>query len=126
MAKRRCISLEIIDTDKFLDMPASTQALYMHLLCRADDDGFVGNPKRILRMLNFSIDDLNLLCMKEFIIPFESGVIVITDWNSQNTLKNDRYKPTKYTEEKSSLGVDENKRYFFNNFFNKIGNGNSF
>jgi len=111
MARRRMISLDIIDTDKFCEMPGSTQALYMHLVCRADDDGFVGNPKRIVKMLNFSEDDLKLLCMKEFIIPFESGVIVITHFQMQNTLRNDRYKPTRYREEKNMLIQNGIKKY---------------
>lgn len=115
MARRRMISLNIIDTDKFLDMPSSTQALYMHLLVRADDDGFVGNPKRLIRMIGFNEDDLKLLCMKNFVIPFDSGVVVITHWKEQNNIRCDRYTPTQFKEEKSALKLGSNKEYLIGN-----------
>lgn len=115
MAKRRMFSLDIVDTDKFLDLPASTQALYFHLGMRADDDGFVGNPKKIAKSIGATDVDLNLLCSKGFIIPFESGVIVITHFKMQNTLKNDRYKPTIYKNEKNMLSIGGNNEYMPNN-----------
>lgn len=96
-------SVDIVDTDKFLDMPASTQALYFHLGMRADDDGFVTSPKRILRMSGCNDDDLRLLIAKNFIIPFESGVVVITDWKVNNYLRPDRYTPSRRIEEKKNL-----------------------
>ena len=94
MAQRRMFSLQIVDTDKFLDLPTSAQALYFHLGMHADDDGFVASPKRIMRSVGCREDDLSILVVKEFVIPFDSGVIVITDWKLNNTLKNDRYKRT--------------------------------
>ena len=101
----------IIDSDSFLDMPASAQALYFHLSMRADDDGFINNPKKIQRMVNSSDDDLRLLVAKRFIIPFDSGIVVIKHWKIHNYIQNDRYRPTIYQEEKAMLDVKENKEY---------------
>ena len=104
-------SKTIIDSDLFLDMPLSAQALYFHLSMRADDDGFIDNPKKIQRSISATTDDLKVLSSKQFIIPFESGVIVIKHWKIHNTIQKDRYKPTLYTAEKSTLDVQENKEY---------------
>ena len=103
MAQKRMFSKKITDTDKFLDMPLSTQALYFHLNMDGDDDGFVGNPKTIKKKIGANDNDLDLLVFKQFIIPFENGVIVIKDWRIHNTLRNDRYTPTIYQEEKKAL-----------------------
>ncbi len=84
MANRRMFSLDVVDTDKFLEMPLSTQALYFHFGMRADDDGFVSSPKRIIKSLCCNEDDLKLLIAKGYLIPFESGVVVISDWNINN------------------------------------------
>ena len=101
----------IIDSDAFLDMPMSTQALYFHLSMRADDDGFINNPKRIQRMIGAGDDDLKLLIAKSFLITFESGVVVIKHWKIHNYIQSDRYKPTVYTEEKALLSQKHNKAY---------------
>lgn len=111
MAERRMFTKKITDSDAFLDMPASTQALYFHLNMSADDDGFVNNPKKIQRMVGANDDDLKLLIAKSFIITFESGVIVIKHWRMHNYVRNDRYKPTDYIEEKSFLSVKQNNAY---------------
>lgn len=111
MAERRMFAKTIIDSDAFLDMPLSAQALYFHLSMRADDDGFINNPKKIQRMVGASDDDCKLLIMKRFIITFESGVIVIKHWKIHNYIRNDRYKPTIYKEEKARLIEKENKAY---------------
>ena len=111
MAERRMFAKTIIDSDAFLDMPLSTQALYFHLAMRADDDGFINNPKKIQRLIGASDDDLKLLIAKNFIIPFESGVMVIKHWRIHNYIQADRYKPTVYTEEKAMLSEKENKAY---------------
>ena len=103
MAQKRMFSKKITDTDKFLDMPLSTQALYFHLNMDGDDVGFVGNPKTIKKKIGANDNDLDLLVFKQFIIPFENGVIVIKDWRIHNTLRNDRYTPTIYQEEKKAL-----------------------
>ncbi|ENJ9653507.1 phage replication initiation protein [Clostridium botulinum] len=110
IANRRMFSLSIIDTDLFLDMPLSTQALYFHLSMRADDDGFIGNPKKIQRMIGSSEDDMKVLITKQFIIPFESGVCVIKHWRVHNYIQTDRYNATFYKLEKSML-YEENKTY---------------
>ena len=111
MAERRMFAKTIIDSDAFLDMPLSTQALYFHLSMRADDDGFINNPKKIQRMVGASDDDLKLLCAKRFIIPFESGIVVIKHWKIHNYIQKDRYKETMYQEEKALLDVKDNKAY---------------
>ena len=111
MAERRMFAKTVIDSDAFLEMPTSTQALYFHLAMRADDDGFINNPKRIQRLVNCTDDDLKLLIVKRFIIPFESGIVVIKHWKIYNYIRNDRYKPTIYAEEKALLEEKENKAY---------------
>ena len=113
MAERRMFAKTIIDSDAFLDMPLSTQSLYFHLSMRADDDGFINNPKKIQRMIGSSDDDLKVLIAKNFIIPFESGIVVIKHWKIHNYIRNDRYKETVYQEEKSLLETKENKAYTF-------------
>lgn len=111
MAEKRMFTQKIVDSDAFLDMPLSTQALYFHLNMRADDDGFVNNPKRIQRTIGASEDDLKLLIAKRFLIGFESGVIVIKHWRMHNTLRKDRYNPTQYQEELALLEVKDNNSY---------------
>lgn len=111
MAERRMFAKTIIDSDAFLDMPLSSQALYFHLSMRADDDGFINSPKKVQRMIGASDDNLKLLAAKNFIIPFESGVVVIKHWKIHNYIQSDRYKPTVYTEEKALLETKENKAY---------------
>ena len=111
MAERRMFAKTIIDSDAFLDMPLSTQSLYFHLSMRADDDGFINNPKKIQRMIGCADDDLKLLVAKNFIIPFESGIVVIKHWKIHNYIRNDRYKETVYKEEMAMLEVKENKAY---------------
>lgn len=102
---------QIIDSDAFLDMPLSSQALYFHLSMRADDEGFINNPRKIQRTIGASDDDLKLLIAKSFIIPFESGIVVIKHWKIHNYIRADRIHETKYTEEKSLLQVKENGAY---------------
>jgi hypothetical protein len=111
MAERRMFAKTVIGSDAFLDMPASARLLYYDLGMRADDDGFVNSPKSIMRMTGASEDDAKLLIGKKFIIPFESGVVVIKHWNINNYIQKDRYSETKYKEEKSLLSLDENKAY---------------
>lgn len=115
MARKRMMSLDIIDTDKFLDMPTSAQCLYFHLLSRADDDGFIDSPKKILKTIGCSEDDFKILFMKSYIIPFNTGVCVIKDWKIHNYIQKDRYKPTLYEDEKSQLAEDKNGAYFLGN-----------
>lgn len=111
MAQRRMFSLQVIDTDLFMDMPLSAQALYFHLGMRADDDGFVGNAKRIQKLVGAADDDLKLLILKGFVIVFESGVLVIRHWRVSNYIQNDRYQPTIYEAEKNMLFVKRDKTY---------------
>lgn len=101
----------IIDSDAFLDMPMSARLLYYDLGMRADDDGFINSPKKIMRMIGASNDDVNILIARKFVIPFDSGVVVIKHWRINNYLRNDRYTETKYLEEKSNLEVDKNGSY---------------
>lgn len=111
MAERRMFAKVIVDTDAFLDMPLSTQALYFHLGIRADDEGFVSNPKRIQRLIGAADDDLRLLISKRFVLAFRSGVIVIKHWRISNTLRKERIKPTLYQEEKSTLYLKSDGAY---------------
>ncbi len=104
-------SKSIVDSDAFMDMPQSSQLLYFHLCMRADDEGFVGNPKRIIRMVGSNDDDYKILFAKSFIIPFESGVCVIKHWLIHNTIRMDRFNPTTYQDEKCLLNTKENKAY---------------
>ena len=101
----------IIDSDAFLDMPLSTQALYFDLSMRADDEGFINNPKKIQRMIGATEDDLKLLNAKNFVIPFESGVVVIKHWKIHNYIRGDRLVETQYKDEKALLTVKENGAY---------------
>ena len=111
MANRRMFNKKITESDAFLEMPLSSQCLYFHLNMNGDDDGFVNNPKMIMRLIGASDDDLKLLIAKAFVLVFESGVIVIKHWRMNNTLLNDRYKPTDYQEEYKMLDLKENKSY---------------
>ena len=111
MAERRMFAKTIVDSDAFLDMPLSAQSLYFHLAMRADDDGFINNPKKIQRMIGAADDDLKLLIAKRFVLVFESGVIVIKHWRLHNTLRKDRYKPTIYQEEFQKLSLKDDGGY---------------
>ena len=111
MAQKRMFSLSVVDTDAFLEMPMSSRLLYYELGMRADDDGFVDNWKKILLFTGLKEDDMRVLTTKKFIIPFESGVIVIRHWRLNNYLQNDRIKPTIYQEELKQLGLDTNNVY---------------
>lgn len=99
MAERRMFTQKITDSDAFTEMPLSAQALYFHLNMHADDDGFLNNANKIRKSINASEDDLKLLMLKRFILPFESGVVVIKHWRMHNLLRKDRYNPTQYQEE---------------------------
>lgn len=111
MAKKRMFSLSVLDTDAFMDMPLSAQALYFHLNLRADDDGFIGNPKRVTQNIGANLDDLKLLVAKRFVIAFDDGVIVIKHWRMHNAIKKDRYTETNFIEDLQMLDVKENGAY---------------
>ena len=111
MAERRMFAKTIIDSDAFIDMPVTARLLYYDLGMRADDDGFVNSPKKIMRMVGASQDDLAILITKKFIIPFDTGVVVIKHWRIHNYIQKDRYKHTKYEEEMKQLTVKENGAY---------------
>jgi len=111
MANKRMLKVAVVDTDKFLDMPLGAQALYFHLSLRADDDGFIGNPKKIQNSIKASDDDVKILIAKDFIRVFRTGVFVVSHWNIHNTIKNDRYKKTIYQEEYNMLDLDDNNCY---------------
>ena len=111
MAERRMFAKTIIDSDAFLEMPVTSQLLYFHLSMRADDDGFVNKPKSLMRMVGCKDDDLKLLFVKKFLIPFASGVVVIKHWKIHNYIRKDTYTETKYKEEKATLELDENSAY---------------
>lgn len=114
MAERRMMSKSIIKSDTFLDMPATTQNLYFHMLLDADDDGFINAPKSIMRMIGAKDDDMKVLAAKQFVIPFESGVVVIKDWKIHNYIQNDRYKPSTLPE-RDLLNIQKDKTYTLKN-----------
>lgn len=109
MAQRRMFSKKITDTDNFLDMPLSSQALYFHLNMGADDEGFIDKVKTIQRTIGASDDDVKILIAKGFIIPFESGVVVIRHWRIHNYIQADRFQSTIHKEEKEQLEFDKSK-----------------
>ena len=111
MAERRMFAKTIVLSDAFLDMPLSARCLYFTLGMLADDDGFVNSPKSIMRQCGAAQDDLRVLFEKKFLIPFESGVVVIKHWRINNYLQKDRYNPTKYIEEKETLELDSIGNY---------------
>lgn len=101
----------IIDSDAFLEMPQSSQLLYFHLSMRADDDGFINKPRAIMSMVGCKDDDLKILFAKKFVIPFESGIVVIKHWRINNYIRSDRYHETAYKDEKSTLLIEDNGAY---------------
>lgn len=111
MAERRMFAKTIVTSDAFLDMPATSRSLYMLLCVMADDDGFVNAPRSIMRQSGATDDDMKLLIAKRFVLTFESGIVVIKHWRIHNLIQKDRYKETKYLEEKSLLALDENNAY---------------
>lgn len=113
MAERRMFSQKIVESDAFYDMPADSQALYVHLCMNADDDGFVNNPQKIRRAMGASEDSLKILLAKRYILPFENGIMVVKHWRMQNSLRKDRYKPTEYSDEKGLLYLKPNGSYTF-------------
>lgn len=111
MAHKRMFSRDITGSDAFRDMPSSTQNLYFHLGMEADDDGFLGNYKGLMRSVGSTDDDLKILLGKRFIMQFPSGVMVVKHWLINNTVRRDRYSETRYLEEKSALFIKDNKAY---------------
>ncbi|WP_041762684.1 conserved phage C-terminal domain-containing protein [Leuconostoc sp. C2] len=111
MAQRRMFSKKVTDTDVFLEMPLSTQALYFHLNMHADDDGFIDNTKTIQRMIGSSDDDRKLLVAKQFLLPFENGVVVIKDWRVHNYIRKDTYNQTMYPNELEQLNINDSGQY---------------
>ena len=115
VANKRMFSVDVTETDAFLEMPLTAQALYFHLGMQGDDDGFVSNPRSIVRVSGCSESDLVTLAKSGYIITFRSGVIVISDWKVNNNLRNDRYKPTTFQDERSMLSETANRRYILRN-----------
>ena len=115
MASKRMFSLYVIDSDAFLDMPLTTQALYFHLCMRADDDGFINNPKKIQRMIRATDDDMRMLIAKQFLIPFDTGVLVIRHWKIHNVIRKDTYKPTLCTAEMEQIDTTDTGMYQMRN-----------
>ena len=114
MAERRMIAKTITLSDAFLEMPATARCLYFTLLQSADDDGFVNNPRSLMRLTSATDDDMKVLLAKKFVLLFENGVIVIKHWRIHNYIQKDRYIETKYKDEKAQLELDENNAYRLN------------
>ena len=111
MAERRMFALKIVDSDAFLDMPDSAQNLYFHLAMRADDDGFISNPKKVMRMIRAGDDTMKILLAKRFLLSFDTGIVVIKHWRLHNYIAKDRYTETIYQEEKDKLFTKANGAY---------------
>lgn len=111
MAERRMFTKKVTNDDEFISLPSSAQALYFHLNQEADDDGFNKQVQTALFKAHASIDDLKILMLKNFVIRFESGVIVIRHWRMHNTLRKDRYTPTNFQDELQLLGLKESGEY---------------
>ena len=122
MAQRRMFNKAITNSDDFLDMPLSSQCLYFHLSMNADDDGFINNWKSIMKLTGAKDDDLKVLIAKQYIIPFESGVIIIKHWRLNNYLRSDRFTPSNYQKELSQLVIDENNIYQMSTSGIPVGN----
>ena len=116
MANRRMFSLDVVDTDAFLDMPCSARLLYYDLGMRADDDGFLSDAKKILRFTGASRDDLNVLIARGFVLAFDTGVIVIRHWGMNNQIRRDRYKPTLCSAERAQISTDKSGVYSLNGY----------
>lgn len=115
MAEKRMFAKTIIDSDAFLEMPMSARLLYYDLGMRADDDGFVNSPKKIMKIVGATADDMNILIMRKFIIPFDNGIVVIKHWRINNYLRKDRYVSTKYKDQMEMLSVDKEGKYHLKN-----------
>lgn len=111
MAERRMFCKSVVLSDEFLDMPTSTRCLYLVLSMIADDDGFVNSPKSAMRQSSATMDDMNILIAKKYVIMFDSSLLVIKHWKMNNYIQKDRYTETKYIEQKQTLYLDENKAY---------------
>ncbi len=118
MAQKRMFSRDISDSSAFIQLSSSAQALYFHLNQGADDDGFNNNVDLAMYKAHATIDDLKVLMLKNFIIRFDNGVIVIKHWRIHNTLRKDRYSPTNFQEELSKLSIKKNGAY---TILNKVG-----
>jgi hypothetical protein len=114
MAERRMFAKTIVFSDEFLDMPPTSRCLYFTLGMVADDDGFINNPKSVMRQCGASMDDLKILITKKFVLIFDDGVVVIKHWRIHNFIRKDTYSETKYKDDKALLELDENKAYSMN------------
>ena len=111
IATRRMFNKQITNSDDFLEMPISSQCLYFHLSMNADDEGFVNNWKSIMKLVGSKEDDLRVLITKQYVIPFDTGVLVIRHWRLNNYLRSDRFTPTNHQKELAELMLDENLVY---------------
>lgn len=112
MAERRMMAKSVIETDEFIDLPATSKVLYFYLMLNADDDGFVANPKSIMRQIGASNDDMKILAAKQYVFAFDSGVVVIKHWKIHNYIQKDRYKPTVYIDEKNQVKLNPKSRVY--------------
>ena len=108
MAERRILTRKVTDDDHFTDLSSSAQALYLHLTMSADDDGFCNQLSTAMFRSHASVQDLEALLEKRFLLQFDNGVIVIKHWRMANALRKDRYTPTAFQEELAKLKIKEN------------------
>lgn len=120
MANKRMFALDVIDTDRFCEMPVSARLLYYELGMRGDDEGFVQNPKKIMLTTGTTVDDLKVLAAKGYVILFDSGVLVITHWQKNNFIQKDRFHETTCLAEKAQIQTTDSKIYELLPFGNKL------
>lgn len=111
MANRRMFSKDVLMTDDFLDLPPTTKVLYFFLNLEADDDGFVANPRTVMRFIGSTKDDMKLLVEGNYVLLFDTGVVVITDWTEHNSIRKDRKKATRFVEEMQQIALVEGNKY---------------
>lgn len=112
MAKRRMLSIDVIESDSFCTLKASAQVLYLHLNMNADDDGVVDNWKSILRYLRIKREHLDALIRAGLVIELESGALLVSDWLIHNKIRKDRYYEGQHSLEVDALKILPTGRYF--------------
>lgn len=115
MGDRRMLCSQILDSDEFLDLPATARLLYVYLNLAADDRGFVGNPKAIMRKCGASAGDANILLNAKFLLAFPNkSALLIKHWRVHNLIRKDRFKESVYVELLHAMYLDENESYSTN------------
>ncbi|MCR4755635.1 MAG: hypothetical protein K5868_08925 [Lachnospiraceae bacterium] len=124
MARKRMFSFDVINSDRFLDLPLATRGLYFHLNCEADDDGFISSALRTLRAVDGTEEMLNELVNAEYLIKFDSGIYLVKHWLLHNCIQKDRYTPSIHTKERGQVNVVD-RIYCLSSYTDCIQNGSN-